>query len=785
MADDARGCAARMFARHHSLSIQARLTMLALVTALPLVVLAGFAMLRTVDDERAQAQRDVRDRVEGLLADVDRQISAIQAELQVLALSPSLQTGDFPAFDQQMRAALTIGGTSIVLHDTHAQQLLSTNRPFGEPLPQATNREMHDRVVETGKPQVSDLIIGAVLRRPILTVGVPVFRDGKVAYVLAMGLGPEILSALLQEQNVPPDWTAAVFDRKGLIAARNRELERFLGKPAAPMIRKKMAGAVESWFPNVTSEGIPVYSTFRRSPITGWTVAIGLPREFVDAPLRRARWIAFGGGAAVLALSLALAWWMAWGIRRPVEALRAATKALGNDEPVGPLIGGIRELDEVGDALHTTAIGLRRSRVQLETMVTERTRELAAANQRLRAEINAREQAQTALLQAQKMEAMGQLTGGVAHDFNNLLTAVSGSLALLEPRLSDERSLRLLRTAQRAASRGSQLTGSLLAFARKQHLDPIQADLNSIIVDMSEMLRQSIGASIEIRYALASGLWPVLIDVGQIETALLNIAINARDAMPGGGILLIETVNILAGDGGLPKEMAGQHCVLVSLRDTGTGMGPEVIERAFEPFFTTKEIGKGTGLGLSMVFGVMRQSGGTVRIQSRLREGTTIQLFLPRAMEAETSGAGRVTTAQTAGGAQILVVDDDPDVRWITAEDLRTIGHFVAEADSGRAALTHIERGNACDLMVIDLVMPGLSGSDTVRLVRRTRPDLKVLFTSGYAELSGFEEDVGNDALLKKPFNRDALAEAVKRALDRVSLNESDNVVPLRRGEKP
>jgi signal transduction histidine kinase len=350
-----------------------------------------------------------------------------------------------------------------------------------------------------------------------------------------MVLGPEILSALLQEQNLSPDWTAAIFDRKGLTVARTRDLDRFIGQPAAPILLKEMAGVAESWFPNVTKDGLAVYSTFRRSQISGWTVAIGLPREFVDAPLRRAQWIAFGGGGAVFALSLALAGWMARAIRRPVEALTTATKALGSGGSLGPLIGGIHELDQVGDALRTAADALGRSRIQLESTVAERTQELATANERLRAEIGAREQAQAALLQALKMEAMGQLTGGVAHDFNNLLTAVSGSLALLEPRISDERSLSLLRTAQRGAFRGAKLTESLLAFARKQRLDPIPADLNAIVVDMSEMLRRSIGASVEIRHAVATKLWPVLIDVSQIETALLNVALNARDAMRGAG----------------------------------------------------------------------------------------------------------------------------------------------------------------------------------------------------------------------------------------------------------
>jgi signal transduction histidine kinase len=759
----------RLFVRRRSFGIQARLTMLAVVTALPLVALASFAILRVVDNQRTQIQLDVKQRVEDLLADVDRQVSAIQAELQVLAVSPSLRDGDFTAFDQQMRAALTIRGTSIVLHDTKGQQLLSTNRPFGEPLPRATNTEMHDRVVATGKPQISDLIMGAVLRRPILVVGVPVFRDGQVVYVLAMGLGPEVLSSLLKEQSVSPDWTVGIFDRKGIIVARNRELDRFLGKPVSPTLLEAMREQTENWFPSVTSEGISVYSTFRRSPITGWVVAIGLPREFVDGPIRRARLLAFGGGAAVLALSLVLGWWMARAIRRPVEALTAATKALGRSEPVDPLSCGVRELDDVGNELRNAAAALARNREELESTVEGRTRELAAANERLRAEIDAREQAQSALLQAQKMEAMGQLTGGVAHDFNNLLTAVSGSLALLEARISDERSLRLLHTAQRGASQGAKLTESLLAFARKQRLNPIPADLNSIIVEMTEMLRRSIGPAVEIRHAFASELWRVLVDTSQIETALLNVTLNARDAMPAGGMVLIETANISASSEELPEEIARQDCVLVSVRDTGTGMSPEVLERAFEPFFTTKEVGKGTGLGLSMVFGVVRQSGGTVRIHSRLREGTTVQIYLPRAVETASFGTGRARPPRAAAGAHILVVDDDPDVRWIIAQDLQEIGYVVTEADSGRAALAILEQDTPCDLMVADLVMPELSGLDTLRLARRTRPDLKVLFASGYADLSRFGANLASHSLLKKPFKLETLAEAVQTALQRVT----------------
>jgi signal transduction histidine kinase len=274
------------------------------------------------------------------------------------------------------------------------------------------------------------------------------------------------------------------------------------------------------------------------------------------------------------------------------------------------------DIQDIVEARNTLAC----SHQQLQLTIEERTGELAAANARLRAEIGARELAQTALVQAQKMEAVGQLTGGIAHDFNNLLTAVSGALELLEDRASDEKSLRLLHTAQRGASRGDKPTQSLLAFARKQQLAPVSADLNSVITEMSEMLRSSVGAPIHIQRALAHGLWPVMIDVNQIESALLNIAINARDAMPQGGTLLIETGNIGAGSDELPDELAGGDCVFVAMHDTGTGMSPEVAERAFEPFFTTKESGRETGLGLSMVFGIVRQSGGEVRIHSRIGE---------------------------------------------------------------------------------------------------------------------------------------------------------------------
>jgi signal transduction histidine kinase len=407
--------------------------------------------------------------------------------------------------------------------------------------------------------------------------------------------------------------------------------------------------------------------------------------------------------------------------------------------------------------------------------------ELNDANIRLRAEIADHRKTEASLHQAQKLEAVGQLTGGIAHDFNNLLTVACGSLELLEARILDDRSLRLLRSAQGAMSRGAKLTESLLAFARKQRLEAVVADLNCVVTEMTDLLRRSIGPTIEVRHSLAAALWPTLIDTSQIATALLNIAINARDAMPQGGVLVIETANVRGGDDELPEEVVDKDCVLLSMTDTGTGMRPEVIERAFEPFFTTKEVGKGTGLGLSTVFGVVRQSGGAVRIRSRVGEGTTVQIYLPRAEGTSKPLAEDALRPQTSSRARVLVVDDDPDVRWLTIEYLRELGHFVAEADSGEAALAILKRGDPCDLIVMDQLMPGLLGTETVRLARQTRPELKVLFVTGYAD----KFEGSGDPLIMKPFMLANLTEAVRDALRQKPRSESGNVTPFRRARTP
>jgi PAS domain S-box-containing protein len=399
-------------------------------------------------------------------------------------------------------------------------------------------------------------------------------------------------------------------------------------------------------------------------------------------------------------------------------------------------------------------------------------------------DITEREAMEQQLRQAQKMETVGQLTGGLAHDFNNLLTAIIGNLELLAPRVAgDPKASNHLGAAQRAAESGAKLTEQLLAFSRRQHLQPRAVDLNAVIGGMGEILARTIGTTIQVRTNLAPELWPALVDPTQIEIAILNLAINSRDAMPLGGTLLIETRNLPAGTNTIPSELGDRDCISISVRDTGTGMTEEVLRSAVEPFFTTKEVGKGSGLGLSQVYGMVQQSNGSLQIESKIGMGTAVHLYLPRGASAvdKLDAASDEATADQAA-ARILVVDDDPGVREITVQMLRQLGYGVTELGSGPAALDALSRGEAYDLMMIDVAMPGLNGIETVKRARQRCPFLRVLYVTGYVDMAGAEPQTGGDPLIKKPFKLTDLTNGVRRALNRASNDADANVVPLRNG---
>jgi PAS domain S-box-containing protein len=378
------------------------------------------------------------------------------------------------------------------------------------------------------------------------------------------------------------------------------------------------------------------------------------------------------------------------------------------------------------------------------------------------------EQSREQLFQAQKMEAVGQLTGGLAHDFNNLLTGITGSLELLKTRIAQGRIADLERyiiAAQGAASRAAALTHRLLAFARRQTLDPKPTNPNKLIADMEELVRRTVGPEIKLETVLAIGLWPTLCDPNQLENAVLNLCINARDAMPDGGRLTIETANAwLDPRGARERDMQPGQYVAICVTDTGTGMSLEVKTRAFDPFFTTKPMGQGTGLGLSMIYGFARQSGGQVRIYSEVNAGTTVRIYLPRHRgEAEEEAVqpelGEVPRAESDG--TVLIVDDEPSVRMLVTEVVEQLGYSAIEAADGVSGLKVLESDVSIDLLITDVGLPGgVNGRQMADAARQTRPKLRVLFITGYAE----NAVIGNARLepgmhvMTKPFALETLA---------------------------
>ena len=386
------------------------------------------------------------------------------------------------------------------------------------------------------------------------------------------------------------------------------------------------------------------------------------------------------------------------------------------------------------------------------------------------------ERSQQALFQSQKMEAVGQLTGGVAHDFNNLLTGITGSLDMVKTRLAQGRINELERyitAAQGAAARAATLTHRLLAFSRRQTLEPKAVDANRLVANMEELVRRTVGPGVTIETVLAAGLWPCFCDPHQLENALLNLCINARDAMPEGGAVTVETANTWVDQAGaMERDLQPGQYVAICVTDTGAGMAPEVVARAFDPFFTTKPPGKGTGLGLSMIYGFAKQSGGQARIYSELGQGTTVKIYLPRhrGKPAEDApGEDQVQLPRAEAGETVLVVDDEPTVRMLVGDTLAELGYQAIEAADAASGLKVLQSDVKIDLLITDVGLPGgMDGKRMVDEARAKRPRLKVLFITGYAENAA----VSNGRLepgmhmLSKPFPIEKLAARIRSIIE-------------------
>jgi signal transduction histidine kinase/ActR/RegA family two-component response regulator len=746
------------------LSIRARLLWLMLLAVLlPMaVVLDHFVAQR-----QATVQADTR-RLAGLADGRAQELQdRVRGTLQLLfglARAPVLGQGD--------RAACSTFLSEV--REAHAQYtglltILPDGRLFCDSLRSGRELDLNDRdyfrraLAAPAGVAVLEPVFGRLTGRAVLQVAYPVRPPGGgLSHVLLASLDLAKLLGLGDAQ--VPGARLLLVDHKGQVLLSTTPGDAGI-TPGASLAGTALGQfALEGPAGDTTTLTMPdggrytwARSAAARTPDPHVRVLAGAPHAaLVEAADQRfARDVALHAGVALLLL-LAVGWLSERALRQPIARMSAMAERLAAGDLAArlqaPLPRG--ELGHLMAALNQAADALQTQRADIERLNTR-------------------------LLQSQRLEAVGQLTGGVAHDFNNLLTVVLGNADLLaESCAGDPLRKPLADMIVEAAQRGAALTQQLLAFARRQPLAPTVADLNQRIASLDTMLRRTLGEHVEIEFVRGGGLWPASVDVAQFDSALLNLCLNARDAMPAGGKLTLETANA-ALDAHYaaehPEVLVGQY-VMVAISDTGCGIEPALQARVFEPFFTTKEKGKGTGLGLAMVYGFARQSGGHVAIYSEPGHGTTVKLYLPRAnppgalaSAGAAAGAEPVADPELRGGHEcVLVVEDDDAVRQLACQELRALGYEVLQAASGPEALPLLRGDRRIELLFTDVVMPGgLSGRDLADEARRHRPDLRVLYTSGYTDNAIVHHgrlDAGVQ-LLAKPYRRADLARAVRLAL--------------------
>jgi len=741
-------------------SLRARLVLLVLAALIPAIAAAGLLMWASYREQRRLLDEQIVETARALSLVVDRDLGKNRVLLQALASSPALAAADWPAFEAQARTATEGLNTWISVVGPDGRLVASTRLPRGQRPPPLTPAAVGITFASerADGSRMSNLFVGAMTGAKAIGLDIPAKGPDGREIRLAAVTPVSAFDQLWIDQRFPDKWVGTVLDARGVVVTRSRDAARFVGKPAPQRLMRRVTAAASGTGVGPTMDGMQSVTAWSRSPAYGWTFVVSVPEAEVAGAARRSLFWGGALGVGLLAVGAGLAALLARDIVRPVERLAGTADAWAAGERLPAAPTRTRELDtlqarlrESADVIDAQRHELLELNASLEARVAQRTRELAEATE--------------GLAQAQKMEAVGRLTGGVAHDFNNLLMAVLGNLDLLARRLTDPGVLRFVGQARAAAERGATLTSQLLAFSRRQRLQPRPTDIATLVAAAADLLRPTLGGAHRVETRIAPDLWHALADPTQLELMIVNLVLNARDAMPAGGTITISASNVAAKPAGERPEAppAGDH-VAIAVADTGQGMSPDVAARAFEPFFTTKPLGKGSGLGLSQVLGLTKQLGGGVEVVTALGQGSTVSVYLPRMAPSSPAAPPPEREPDFAAlkDLNLLLVDDDPAVRAVAAGMLRDLGCKVTEARSGDEAIAKLRRAPAQDAAVIDFAMPGLNGGQTASALRALRPGLPVVLMSGYADLEALA-DAWSGPVLRKPFNLVDLARELAR----------------------
>ena len=734
-----------------SVSIRSRLLFLVLAVLLPGLAGLAYLMHSVYAGEREANTRTLRDTSRALSMVVEGELRKRAAIAQVLAASrwldhaPHLAPEEKARFTQLATRAVQ-GMEGWVELRSSMGVVLDTRQPNAEATPQDPDEalELLDlRVVEP-------LRIGASPEQAHAGVVEPVQREGRTVLNLAITIRPAELQRIVDAQKLPDDWVAAVLDNRGRIVARVPGGADFVGREAAADLRDRMAMQREGLFRSVSLAGKPIVGYFSTTA-QGWTYLTAMPPAQFSGLLPGSVQQVVLGALALLGIAIAGAFWLSRRIVDPVNALKAAAAQLQTGQTVAYRPTGIAECDEVACALSRACETIQRARTDLESQVAQAVARTRLAEQRAS--------------KGQRIEALGPLTGGVAHDFNNLLGVVSNSAHLIE-RHPAVRDLELpLRSIQRAVAAGSQLTQHLLRFAGRRQVQPRPVNLARYLPEVCELMRSVLGRRIGVSVQVAADTHEVRVDIGELELALINLALNARDAMPAGGELRLRARNAGSDETQGLAGAAASGYVMLSVADDGSGMEPAVAARAFEPFHTTKPVGQGTGLGLSQVLGFCTQAGGTARLASTPGLGTTVVMLLPAGEGAVDPGAAAAAAGapRAFDGVHVLVVEDNEELARITVALLRSRGFVVRHAADAAAALRQLQPPHPIQLVLSDVVMPGeMTGLMLARRLRREQPGLAVVLVSGYSDAAAEATDF---VVLRKPCAENELLQALAKAL--------------------